>query len=321
MSQVQLPPNLPSELSSARLRSGTAARMAGMPVATLRVWERRYGVVAAPKTQTGQRLYTSHDVQRLRLLKELTERGHAIGTIANLQLDVLQALASGDASEGSTCPRLVVVGRTAAQKLEGLNSWTLQATYDDLAAATQACQSSTVSGVDVMLVHLPSLQPAATGLVLALGAKLHAAAIVVLYAFGAETLAESLRGAGVVVRREPATGRELARLILETHAALVRTPVSWRSAPRRFNDEALADLTELPSTVSCECPRHVAELVMQLASFERYSADCTARSPDDAALHWRLVGLAGVARTLFEEALVRLVEENELVLPERRTHD
>ena len=38
-------------LADARLRSGTAARLAGLPVSTLRVWERRYAVVDAPKCQ------------------------------------------------------------------------------------------------------------------------------------------------------------------------------------------------------------------------------------------------------------------------------
>ena len=51
----------------ARLRSGTVARLAGVPVATLRIWERRYGVVDAPKSAAGQRLYSGHDMQRLRL--------------------------------------------------------------------------------------------------------------------------------------------------------------------------------------------------------------------------------------------------------------
>jgi len=81
----QLPPN-------ARLRSGAAARLAGLPVTTLRVWERRYGVVSAPKTATGQRQYGAVDVQRLALLKLLSNHGHAIGTMADLPLADLRSL-------------------------------------------------------------------------------------------------------------------------------------------------------------------------------------------------------------------------------------
>ena len=62
-------------------RIGAVANLCGVPVATLRVWERRYGVVAPPKTEGGQRLYSDHDVLKLTLLKTLTQHGHAISTM------------------------------------------------------------------------------------------------------------------------------------------------------------------------------------------------------------------------------------------------
>jgi DNA-binding transcriptional MerR regulator len=303
--------------ATARLRSGTAARLAGVPVATLRVWERRYGVVAAPKTATGQRQYSGHDVQRLRLIKQLTGCGHAIGTIAALDLPTLQSLAAGERAAGmpETAParRLVVVGRPAALKLEAVGIAPLSV-HEGLEQATAAGGSA-----DVLLVQLCSLQPQAADRVLALRDHLRAQTLVVLYAFGAEALADALRGAGATVRREPVGGRELASLLGLTRqplqAAAVTPPLPI-AAPRRYSDEALAGLTELPSSMTCECPRHVAEIVIQLAGFERYSAECTTRSPADAALHRHLCGVAGAARTLFEQALARLVSEEGLVWPQ-----
>jgi MerR family transcriptional regulator, light-induced transcriptional regulator len=321
-------PELPA--NTARLRSGTAARLSGVPVATLRVWERRYGVVAAPKTPTGQRLYSGHDVQRLRLLKLLSDGGHAIGTIAALPLGELDTLAreaeqAAHAGAGATgrvpaaVRRTVVVGRAAAQKIAALPSCDLLAVHDDLDAA-EAAARDTAAGAeagrpDILLVHLASLQPASAERVLALGARLQASAVVVLYAFGAEALAESLRAAGALVRRDPVTGRELARLM----AGAAPAPAGADGpavAARRFSDEALTRLAELPTTVACECPRHIAELVMQLAAFERYSGDCGARTPADAALHEHLSGLAGMARTLFERALERVIRDEGLSLAE-----
>jgi hypothetical protein len=156
--------------------------------------------------------------------------------------------------------------------------------------------------------------------VLALGARLQASAVVVLYAFGAEAPAESLRAAGALVRREPVTGRELARLLAgatpgHAAAAAVAAPI----AARRFSDEALTRLAELPTTVACECPRHIAELVMQLSAFERYSGDCGASTPADAALHRHLSGLAGMARTMFEQALERVIRDEGLASAEWAT--
>ena len=72
--------------SGARHRSGAVARMLRMPVATLRVWERRYGVTQAALSPSGQRLYSADDVRRLALLKQLTDVGHAIGSLARLPM-------------------------------------------------------------------------------------------------------------------------------------------------------------------------------------------------------------------------------------------
>jgi DNA-binding transcriptional MerR regulator len=306
--------------SGARLRSGTAARLAGLPVTTLRVWERRYGVVAAPKTPTGQRLYSTLDVQRLALLKQLSDRGHAIGTIAALPLEDLQGLAATAAARlpaAVAAPglRLVVVGRSAQQKLRAAGA-ELLAAHADLAdaEAAPAAAAGAGAGVDLLLVHLPSLQPTLAERALRLGAQLRASTLVVLYAFGPEAVADSLRAAGAIVRREPCTGRELVRLLAASRQPAAQAAGPLQPAPRRYSDEALANLAELPSSIICECPRHLAEIVMQLAHFERYSADCNVSNPADAALHRHLAALAGAARTMFEQALDRVVTDEGLVL-------
>ena len=318
--------------AAARLRSGTAARLAGLPVTTLRVWERRYGVVAPARTVTGQRLYSAHDVQRLKLLRRLSDSGHAIGTIATLALDPLLALAAGLPAAAAAYPatrmpraegpqntpqrgvtdaaairQVSVVGRSVARKLRSMPGIALRAVHDDLGRAESGGQSG--DAVDVLLVHLPSLQPASAERALALGAALQAGAVVVLYAFGAEAVAASLRAAGATVCRDPISGLELAQVISGTRSAPASGGAEATVAVRRFSDEALAELAERPTTIACECPRHLAEIVMQLVSFEHYSQDCGARSPADAALHRHLSGLAGAARTLFEQALERVVGE------------
>jgi len=313
------PPGRPHQL-----RSGTAARLAGLPVTTLRVWERRYGVVAGEKTESGQRIYFPHDVSRLRLLRQLTHAGHAISTIAMLELESLQALAQGMPGVASTVAGIaleaVVVGRSAAHALEAVPGCVLRAVYDDLDQAESASQP--VGRVGLLLVRMASLQPLDAERVLALGAALHADAIFVVYAFGTEASADSLRQAGVTVRREPLAGRELAQWVSNARAApsFASVPTGaaaqagWQVEPRRFSDEALAGFAELPSPVACECLRHMAEIVAQLAGFERYSQDCTSTDSVDAALHRHLSRTAGAARTMFEQALQRVVDDERLEL-------
>jgi len=305
---------------NARLRSGTAARLAGVPVSTLRVWERRYGVVAAPKTATGQRLYTAHDVQRLRLLRGLTDRGHAIGTVAMLDLPALQRLSAvappplPAAAEG----HVWAVGRSAAQKLAAAAAGARVTAFDDLDAAEAALQTQPgAAPPDVLLLHLPSVQPRNAERALALARRVRAQGTVLLYAFGAQLLLDSLAAAGFTLRREPVSGRDLARLVagLARPAAHQAEPPALAVAPRRFSEDSLIALAETPSSVACECPRHLAEIVMQLVSFERYSADCLSRSPADAALHRQLSALAGTARSMFEQALERVMVQEGVPLP------
>lgn len=326
--------------STTRLRSGTAARLAGVPVATLRVWERRYAVVAAPKTATGQRLYSPHDVMRLRLLRELTQDGHSIGTLAGLDLPSLQALASGLGARPAAPAvrrRLVVVGRAALQRVHGLADTDVLAAHDGLAdaeaAASPLLDPAAAPGADLLLVQLSSLPPDAAERVDALRRRWQAPAVLLLYAFGAEATVARLRAAGVAVHREPLGAGEWLRLVssaapivapvapataeapLAGQAAAAPYPLRSPATPRRYSDQALAVLADLPSAVACECPRHLAEIVQQLVAFERYSADCRSQHPADAELHHALQSIAATARTLFEDAVARVVAAEGLDLP------
>jgi DNA-binding transcriptional MerR regulator/methylmalonyl-CoA mutase cobalamin-binding subunit len=68
------------------------AKLTGIPIDTLRAWERRYRAVAPDRTLRG-RLYSDADVRRLVLLRTAVEGGHAIGQIAGLTDGELQAIA------------------------------------------------------------------------------------------------------------------------------------------------------------------------------------------------------------------------------------
>lgn len=67
------------------------AKLTGIPVDTLRAWERRYRVVEPVRDARG-RLYSEADVRKLRLLRLLVERGHAIGRLVQLGESELLAL-------------------------------------------------------------------------------------------------------------------------------------------------------------------------------------------------------------------------------------
>jgi DNA-binding transcriptional MerR regulator len=109
-------------------RIGAIARLAGIPVATLRVWERRYGVVGPRQGAGGHRLYSREDAGRLALIKQLVDLGNPISSIARLSLDALREMrATADAAARGVLAdsrraqrplRVAVVGETLGIQIE-----------------------------------------------------------------------------------------------------------------------------------------------------------------------------------------------------------
>ncbi len=320
-------------------RSGAAARLAGIPVATLRIWERRYSVVAPVQTPSGHRLYAPHDVQRLALLKQLVDGGHAIGTIAGLPFEALQSMPQAlPLVRASALPvaapgeplqpmGLVAIGTGLAHRLGGLlpraplsGLFTLQAGFAEItdAETAAAAEPAPSTGPLLLLVQLPALQAEAADRIRVLARRLRAQRVVVLYAFGPQRTAAALRAEGVVLRRGPLSDAELADILAAPADGAGRPTmpsVISPAPPHRFDDAALAAFAATSSTVACECPRHIAELLMQLSAFEHYSAECASRTPADAALHAYLTDVAGTARALFETALERVAQAEGMALP------
>ncbi len=336
--------------------------MLRMPVSTLRIWEQRYKVVAPATTPSGHRLYVAADVQRLALLKQLTDHGHAIGAIAALSAAQLQQVASTHVSiaAGARAPRqlarasseppapapwrLVVVGAALARRLQrpalthGLaRPAKIVAVFDNLAqavSAASATKAADVRPVDLLLWQLPSLQAGALGELNAAVAAWGARRAAVAYRFAGAAATKLLAAARVDLVREPQDDHALGAWLATLDDAPTRadadlgpgsppTPLHgdalwWLAgdaAPRRFDDATLTDFAGLSTTIACECPRHVAELLLQLSNFEAYSADCAQRSPADAELHAYLQRVAGASRALFEAALERVAIQEGLMLP------
>jgi MerR family transcriptional regulator, light-induced transcriptional regulator len=59
------------------------AKITGLSLDTLRAWERRYGAVVPERSERG-RQYGAAQIERLLLLSQLVQKGHAIGGIASL---------------------------------------------------------------------------------------------------------------------------------------------------------------------------------------------------------------------------------------------
>jgi hypothetical protein len=318
--------------------------MLRMPVSTLRVWERRYGLTHPELTPSGQRLYSADDVRRLALIKQLTDLGHAIGSLAPLDMPQLrrvatthaQALAvtqSNERSDVAHAPpmrawRLAVIGTALGSRLQRPallrrlgRPVVLLGPFDDIAQAAAALQGSQF---DAVLFHESQLHGDWLAAIAAAAPDLAGVAKAVLYSFAADAVCEVLATAGTALLREPQPDAVVGQWLnsLSSKVATAQLAAADLPAPaaepvplRRWDDAALIHFANLSATMACECPRHVAELLMQLSHFEAYSAECEHRNSADAELHAYLRRVATASRARFEAALEHVALHEGLPLP------
>lgn len=313
-----------SSSSAPLYRIGAVSSTTGIPVSTLRIWETRYGAFSPVKTEGKQRLFKEHDVSKALLLKQLSSTGHAISTIANLDLEQLRRMsnlpnnAQKNLASAGQQVSLAVVGLSMANRIEskkfalGLNQNRIQVTdvWMDLESASTAVLSE---AAQVLLIKVNSLQPRVHSTIQALMQKHKFAQTIVIYNFAPEAVVQAMKFSGWVVRREPISDTELAELLLSVlfvdHVRAQEFGTTGSViASRKYSEETLSRVAGISTHVLCECPRHVAELISQLASFEEYSQECLNQNTEDAHLHAYLRSISGSARSLFENALEKIAQ-------------
>jgi len=318
--------------SSGQYGIGAVARLTGLTDHTIRVWERRYGAVVADRAPNGRRIYTLRDVEKLGLLKQLTDSGISIGTIANNDIEDLReraeqinAIASVELPETI---RVALLGELLPTRLLAAEASMrpLKFVVADNNAERFATDLERQS-VDVVIVEAPVVDDAAVAELRALMATCDAPRGVLVYGFGRSTDIERLRDSDIVLTRSPVSEEDVHAAVVRAYSrAPVREP---RAAParesaieawdisgpipvRRFTQQQLAKLGMAASSIGCECPQHLAQLVSALSAFEVYSANCANRNDDDAALHRYLHRTTAGARSMIELALERVAKAENL---------
>jgi len=297
---------------------GAVSRLTGIPLDTLRVWERRYRLVAPLRTEDNKRQYSRADVARLSLIKQLVDLGHAISAVAPLGEDALRerlhvhqdrqqppAPAAGRPLrvllQGDALPFLAAPWKNEWEGIEVVGSHVSYADFEKDAIGQKP---------DVLVVEMPALQAERVAQLQPLAARCGAGRTVVVYGFGMKSLLERLRRDGIATLRAPVTAQALAQAC-RAEARPLAAPAGVEAVaaipPRRFGDADLSAVTRMPTAVRCECPQHLADLLFRLNAFEAYSADCENRNEDDAALHAHLHRETAKARALLEEALAHLI--------------
>lgn len=308
---------------NATYRIGMVAQLTGLSVNTIRTWERRHGALAPMRSKGGGRLYSDQDIERLVLLKQLTERGAAISTVAPLGNPALTARLRRRGPTELAPPsglRVALLHRSLGGTLEDhqspLGDWDVRVNASTAEGFIDAVATS--GPVDALILDLALLgpQPAAMFARCVEAASVNTALVV--YHFAARRVLDELAAAGARVLRAPVAPDELHRRahdLVRHRAADARSrPDGGVPPPPRYSDQQLYEFRAIDTGVDCECPHHLAELVETLVSFERYSAACASRSPEDRKLHQSLQHGTARARLQVEDLLDLVIKHEGIVV-------
>jgi DNA-binding transcriptional MerR regulator/methylmalonyl-CoA mutase cobalamin-binding subunit len=78
--------------TSSGLSIGAVSKATGIPTATLRTWERRYGFPSPERNGSGHRVYQPDVIDHLRLIDQALEAGHRASDIVSLDRNQIEAL-------------------------------------------------------------------------------------------------------------------------------------------------------------------------------------------------------------------------------------
>ncbi|MFC7339174.1 MerR family transcriptional regulator [Haloferula chungangensis] len=306
------------------------AERTGLKAPSIRMWEKRYGAVVPERTETNRRVYRSEDVERLSLMKKLTDRGHAISRIAHLGLESLQTLLNeslgseipgGGDGGGQPRRKVGIVSAGPAEMLDDMDLFEADV-VGKAESLEMAAKDPEFPKLDLLIVEAEALFPetisSLRNVVQACDAKLS----LVVYRFASSKTVTALAKAIVGVRlvKAPLTDIQLRReclVLLNSLRGGEANPAVRQAGPipeRLYEADQLARLSRISSTIECECPQHMAELLKALSAFEKYSAECEDRNAEDALMHAFLHRTTAQVRRTMEEALRHLIHSEGLKL-------
>jgi DNA-binding transcriptional MerR regulator len=313
-------------------RIGAVSRFTGISSDKLRIWERRYQAVTPARTDSGDRHYSDEDVGRLRLMKMLVDSGDSISSIAALnEIQLQKRLTSNQPvpapQTGEPCS-LVVIGESVVEAMEAsrelLTQVRLVQCFNNAASfQAQAPVHAKELKADALVIELATLHADTAIRINDWINQLQAHTAIVIYRFAARHALKQLPAAKCITLRAPVDAMTIQQQCINRTTASTAIAADSSQLPfitgdtvpaRQFDDETLARLAQCSTSVKCECPLHLSELISSLSAFEKYSSECESRNARDAALHSYLNETASRARYMIETALGKVIELDDIKL-------
>lgn len=303
-------------LNTPQYTIGVVVRRTNIHPETLRVWERRYELIVPDRSETGRRLYSEGDIRKLQLVKQLTELGHGVSSLAKLSVNDLQdRLNTSQQQDTSLDTRTKVKCRVcfAGDALRVRYGKHLLYYKDITIVDAPNSDNSSYAHADVVVIDLSTINAESLAVIQQHCLETGASAVVI-FNFATRKAITNLEALGIVCLKGAISASEIYRACMSLmkpsfNSALKSASSSDEvvSAPR-YNNVQLVHIASISSAIACECPNHLAELILNLNAFENYSLECANRNDEDARVHLQLNQSAGAARMILEESLARLME-------------
>ncbi|MGY8686442.1 MAG: hypothetical protein ACKVHP_01690, partial [Verrucomicrobiales bacterium] len=215
--------------------------------------------------------------------------------------------------------RLLVIGETLRKQFAGSSDFVEGTQLVASFGAIEEAEEWAATSVDVVIIECATLFEDTIPNVQELVKRTHALRAVIVYQFTQQsTIALIDKGLnGITALPAPISAEEL-RVVLQADVSLAirqsKQPISPLESDdemipkRRFSDEQIAAASLASTTIGCECPKHLGQLLTSLTAFEQYSTECESRNAKDEALHRFLHQTTAQARSMMEYALQEVIE-------------
>ena len=293
---------------------GNVSTLTGLTTHTLRKWEDRYKVVNPQRSLGGSRRYTDNQVNKLKLLKTLVDQGYSISKIASHSVESLQEILSeqlnGDVLSSLEKFNIGVLGSSLAVLLAGQQ---LQMPNLHFIPISDAKNDVNNKDIDALILEQSLLDHSSMNFIEELKNETGIEKLVILYSYAPVSVASKISSHDIACIRMPINYPELQRTISALTHGITRK--ASKITPQKFTQETLAVITTRSTSVQCECPTHVVDLLVALTNFEKYSNECESKNEDDAQIHRFLMDTASRSRVAFENALEVVANHENIVIP------
>lgn len=302
---------------------GTVAKLTGLTSHNLRVWEKRHAAVTTTRTDSGRRIYDEEALQRVKLLKQCVNCGFTIGTIAQMTNDELTDLLE-DYEENNTD-----IQPRRKKNLKGMTVWAcggeairiidqlvkLPFQVDEIHRFTDTqhlANASLDEKPDMLIIEQASLSATETQDMAALIKKISAPHCLLFYRYSRQQDIAYLNSIGAQTLRSPVDKNSVYDLMDNLVKAPEGDPIMipFKKVPERtFSDQELSKAAAITSSIDCECPQHLSELIKSLVGFENYSIHCENKDKESADLHRHIHLRTAQARAILEELLINVLKQ------------